>query len=361
MPPTTGRSKARQASAIPSMASESSHITSGCSGLPKFRQLTSASGRAPTHARLRTDSATTRAVPARGSTAHQRWLPSVVRASARPVSTPVTGCLRRSTVASPPGPATVLRKSWWSYCPQTQAGSVEHPEQVGCRRRPARRAWPDRARPTGRGVAAAGGRAARPRGATPPGPRRRRRPPSRMRRAPPSVTRPTTWARTSQRRQSARTSSRSAGSTTASIRSWLSDVMISNGSRPGWRRATAETSTSMPTPPRLAISLVAQQSPAPPRSWIPTTRPASSSARQASIRRFSSNGSPTCTLGRLAASASASPKPAEASTDTPPMPSRPVLDPSSTARLPAPVARPSTSRSTGSSPRHSTLTSGFPS
>ena len=83
-----------------------------------------------------------------------------------------------------------------------------------------------------------------------------------------SVTRPTTWARTSQRRHSARTSSRSAGSTTASIRSWLSDVMISNGSRPGWRRATAETSTSMPTPPRLAISLVAQQSPAPPRSWI---------------------------------------------------------------------------------------------
>ena len=41
------------------------------------------------------------------------------------------------------------------------------------------------------------------------------------------------------------------------------------------------------------------------------------------MRRFSSNGSPTCTLGRLAASSSSSPKPAEASTDTPPMPSRP--------------------------------------
>ena len=70
----------------------------------------------------------------------------------------------------------------------------------------------------------------------------------------------------------------------------------------------------MPTPPADAVSLVAQVSPAPPRSWIPTTSPASSSARQASIRRFSSKGSPTCTLGRLAASASSSPKPAEAST-----------------------------------------------
>ena len=69
------------------------------------------------------------------------------------------------------------------------------------------------------------------------------------------------------------------------------------------------------------------------------------------MRRFSSKGSPTCTLGRLSASASASPNPADASTDTPPMPSRPVEEPSSTATLPTPVARPSTSRSAGRMPR----------
>ena len=57
---------------------------------------------------------------------------------------------------------------------------------------------------------------------------------------------------------------------------------------PGSRRGTAETSTSMPTPPRAAVSLVAQTSPAPPRSWMPTTSPASSSSRQASMSRFSS-------------------------------------------------------------------------
>ncbi len=105
------------------------------------------------------------------------------------------------------------------------------------------------------------------------------------------------------------------------------------------RRGMAVTSTSMPMPPRLAVSLVAQVSPAPPRSWMPTTRPASSSSRQASMRRFSSKGSPTCTDGRLAASVSSSEKPADASTLTPPMPSRPVVEPSSTARLPTPGGR----------------------
>ena len=65
------------------------------------------------------------------------------------------------------------------------------------------------------------------------------------------------------------------------------------------------------------------------------------------MQRFSSNGSPTCTDGRFASSPSA--KPADASTLAPPMPSRPVDDPSSTARLPTPSALASTSRSIGSS------------
>ena len=54
-----------------------------------------------------------------------------------------------------------------------------------------------------------------------------------------------------------------------------------------------------PTPPFAAVSLAAHESPAAPRSCTPTASPASSSSRHASISRFSSNGSPTCTLGPL--------------------------------------------------------------
>ena len=52
---------------------------------------------------------------------------------------------------------------------------------------------------------------------------------------------------------------------------------------------------------------------------------------------FSSSGSPTCTEGRFSSAPSSNP--ADASTLAPPMPSRPVDDPSSTARFPAPRAR----------------------
>ena len=130
LPPMTGVPKASQASDMPSMASESCHMTSGCSGFPKFKQFTTASGRAPTQARFMIDSATTLAVPARGSTAHQRWLPSVVMAKARPVSTPVVGCRSLSTEASSPGPITVFRNSWWSYWRYTQAGSTSKPRRA---------------------------------------------------------------------------------------------------------------------------------------------------------------------------------------------------------------------------------------
>ena len=129
LPPTTGTDSARHASAMPSMASLSCHMTSGCSGLPKLRQFTRPSGSAPTQARFITDSATTAAVPERGSRRHQRWLPSVVRASPRPVGTPVRGSLSRNTVASPPGPSTVLRNSWWSYCDDTHDVSASRPSR----------------------------------------------------------------------------------------------------------------------------------------------------------------------------------------------------------------------------------------
>src|SRR5207248_332 len=81
----------------------------------------------------------------------------------------------------------------------------------------------------------------------------------------------------------------------------------------------------------------------------------SSSSSEHSISFFSSNGSPTCTLGRLSSAAppcpSASPSSAEASTEAPPMPSRPVAAPNSTSTLPGPAAALRISRSCGTRPR----------
>ena len=156
MPPTTGMPSARHASPMPSIASDSCHITSGCSGLPKFRQLTSANGRAPTHARLSAASATSHAVPTRGSTAHQRWLPSVVSANARPVSTPVVGCLSRNTVASPPGADHRVEE-------QLVVVLRPHPRRVGQHRQQIVRRSSCRSAAVGVGVGVeVGGRLARP-------------------------------------------------------------------------------------------------------------------------------------------------------------------------------------------------------
>ena len=66
-----------------------------------------------------------------------------------------------------------------------------------------------------------------------------------------------------------------------------------------------------------------------------TTRPRWSSSRQASISFFSVNGSPTWTLGRFSSRVSSNSW--LASTEAPPMPSRPVLEPISTTWLPGPL------------------------
>jgi hypothetical protein len=50
------------------------------------------------------------------------------------------------------------------------------------------------------------------------------------------------------------------------MRSCDSEIMISNGSMSASRSGTRETSTSMPTSPFAAISLVLDDSPAAPRS-----------------------------------------------------------------------------------------------
>ena len=113
------------------------------------------------------------------------------------------------------------------------------------------------------------------------------------------MTRPMAEQPSSHRAHTAATCSRAEGSTTHSIRSWDSETMISNGSRPGSRNGTAATSMSIPTPPLEAISEAEEVRPAAPRSWRATSSPASSSSSEHSSSFFSSKGSPTCTVGRM--------------------------------------------------------------
>ena len=72
------------------------------------------------------------------------------------------------------------------------------------------------------------------------------------------------------------------------------------------------------------ISTAEQVRPAAPMSWIATTAPVAISSRQASRRHFSTNGSPTCTVGRF--SCASAPNSALAMV-APPTPSRPVRAP----------------------------------
>ena len=105
---------------------------------------------------------------------------------------------------------------------------------------------------------------------------------------------------------------------------------------PASRVGTRSRSSSIPTPPRAAISNDDEVRPAAPMSWIATISSVCISSRQASSSSFSVNGSPTCTVGRGASAAS------ENSADAmvaPWMPSRPVLDPTQSTGLPGPAAR----------------------
>ena len=81
------------------------------------------------------------------------------------------------------------------------------------------------------------------------------------------------------------------------------------------------------------------------------------SSRLASMRSFSANGSPTWTVGRFAWPSS--PKVADARMLAPPIPSRPVVLPKSTHRLPGPGADASVRRSSRRMPTAITFTSGF--
>ena len=114
----------------------------------------------------------------------------------------------------------------------------------------------------------------------------------------------------------------------------------------------------MPPEPPDASSLVAQDKPAPPRSWMPTTKSSAKISSEHSIKTFSTNGSPTCTLGRFVDPPA--PNVSEASTDTPPIPSPPVFAPYNTTKLPAPAAFANLISLCFITPTHNALTSGLP-
>ena len=100
--------------------------------------------------------------------------------------------------------------------------------------------------------------------------------------------------------------------------------MISHGSMPSSRSGTRSRWTSIPVS-APAISDKDDARPAAPQSCSDSTSPDSTSSSETSINFFPVNGSPTWTDGRLSASSSLSS--ALASTDAPPMPSRPVVAP----------------------------------
>ena len=184
------------------------------------------------------------------------------------------------------------------------------------------------------------------------------RPPSTIAMSPSAVTRPMIATGRPHRSQTSSTAGHCPGSTAAHIRSCDSEIMTSNGSRPGSRRGIASRSTSIPAPARSAVSDVAQVMPPAPRSWRPTTRPRSMSSRLASMSSFSANGSPTWTEGRLDGSSWVNV--ALARTDAPPIPSRPVADPYRTTRSPGLPAVASVRRRSSSSPMAMTFTRGLP-
>ena len=212
---------------MPSMASDSCHMTSGCSGLPKLRQLTTASGRAPTQARFSTDSATVSAVPCAGidgapavvAVGGEGQAAAGVDAGDRVLQPQHGGVAARALDGVEEQLVVVLRPH------PRRVG--EHVEQVGA----GVGRWSGSGRAgegagglveAGRGLRGAGRRAARPRAATPPGTsastspsqpsRIRSRPPSASPVAGPGVTRPMTdWPAPPTARRSPSTSSRSVG------------------------------------------------------------------------------------------------------------------------------------------------------
>ena len=245
-----------------------------------------AAGSAPLHATFRTACATASRPPRRGSSATRAPSPSRATATAR------FDGVSRTTAASPPGRSTVPEPTSWSYWAYTQA--LEH--TFG---RASRRSRSAEASPGSAIVAAASGASARESGlrgssgyvgasaSAATGRSPTTSPAYCATRRSPSTTRPIAVHGSSWRAQTASTSARRAGSTTAAMRSCDSEIMISNGCIPASRSGTSASSTSRPTPPRAAISASDDARPAAPRSCSETTRPRCCRAR-ASTRAASS-------------------------------------------------------------------------
>ena len=153
----------------------------------------------------------------------------------------------------------------------------------GARRRPGAIAGCSIGRASSRAAASRRGSAARRPSGAAPGSRRRRSSSWKHRSSPVSVTSPIAAHSSSHFRQTASTCSSRTGSMTATIRSWLSEIMISCASRSGSRSGTRSRWTSTPAPLLPAISASDDARPAAPRSWSDSTRPPSTSSRLASM------------------------------------------------------------------------------
>src|SRR5262249_54885066 len=109
---------------MPSTTSLNCHMTSGCSGLPKFKQFVAASGVPPEQTMFRHDSATASFAPSRGFLATRYPGPSSVMASAFLVPFTLT------TAASEPGPTIVVDCTMGSYCCQTHRRDARFGEET---------------------------------------------------------------------------------------------------------------------------------------------------------------------------------------------------------------------------------------
>ncbi len=104
-------------------------MTSGRSGLPKFRQSVMPMGSAPVTTRFRHTSAIALAPPVNASSSHVRPLQST--AKARNFSVAPHGT--RTTPASEPGRTTVLPRTIWSYWRQIHAREPTLGEPISSR------------------------------------------------------------------------------------------------------------------------------------------------------------------------------------------------------------------------------------
>ena len=288
----------------------------GFSGLPKLRQLVSPSGSAPTQARLAAHSSTASTAPRYGSAATRRPLPSIETAIAGRArapsgrtsssSTAASACSGRRTVREPTIAVVLLERPAGARRGSRDAEQREQQrppasrrrDQRARRRRVDRRAGSARLEVVDRALVDERGR---------PACRRRASSPSNTRSRRVSVTSPIAVALTSQRAQTASTSSTPLGLDDAQhplLRLGDHDLerlhVRPRAAARGARRGRARRS------PLAAISADEDVSPAAPRSCSATSSPRSSSSSEHSSSFFSSNGSPICTVGRLSASSSSS-------------------------------------------------------